>query len=114
MLLSQYTILRQVSSMRLIDLPVGTTFYVVNGDWRGEVVLDKDFDKVIKVLPNHTRRMSYGISIDPTEIKVLQSQQYKKITENDNLELSDIKYPVDSGIVPDSNKEYFDYLMSIV
>lgn len=104
MLLSQYITLRQVSNMKLIDLPVGTTFYVVNGDWRGEVVLDKDFDKAIKVLPNHTRRMSYGISIDPTEIKVLQNQRYRKVTENDSLELSDVIYPVDSGVV----KEYIN------
>lgn len=100
--------------MKLIDLPVGTTFYVINGDWRGEIVLDEDFDKAVKVLPNHTRRMSYGISFDPTEIKVLQNQQYRKITENDSLELSDIKYPADSGVVQDSSKEYFDYLMSII
>ena len=99
--------------MKLMDLPVGTTFYVVNGDWRGEIVLDKDFDKAVKILPNHTRRMSYGISIDPTEIKVLQSQQYRKITENDNPTLSDIEYTADAGVVPDLNKEYFDYLMSI-
>lgn len=99
--------------MRLIDLPVGTTFYVVNGDWRGEIVLDKDFDKAVKILPNHTRRMSYGISIDPTEIKVLQNQQYRKIAENDNPILSDIKYPADTGVVPDFNKEYFNYLISI-
>lgn len=100
--------------MKLMDLPVGTTFYVVNGDWRGEIVLDKDFDKAIKVLPSHTRRMSYGISIDPTEIKVLQNQQHRKITENDSLELSNIKYPSDSGVVPDSSKEYFDYLASMI
>lgn len=99
--------------MKLMDLPVGTTFYVVNGDWRGEIVLDKDFDKAVKILPNHTRRMSYGISIDPTEIKVLQSQQYRKITENDNPTLSDIEYHPDIWVVPDLNKEYFDYLMSI-
>ena len=99
--------------MKLIELPVGTTFYVVNGDWRGEIVLDKDFDKAVKILPNHTRRMSYGISIDPTEVKVLQSQQYRKITENDNPILSDIEYPADTGVVPDLNKEYFDYLVSI-
>lgn len=99
--------------MKLIELPVGTTFYVINGDWRGEIVLDKDFDKAVKILPNHTRRMSYGISIDPTEIKVLQNQQYRKIAENDNPILSDIEYPEDSGVVPDLNKEYFDYLMSI-
>lgn len=98
--------------MRLIDLHVGTTFYVINGDWRGEIVLD-NFDKAIKILPNHTRRMSYGFSIDPTEIKVLQNQRYRKITENDNLILSDIEYPVDAGAVQDSSKEYFDYLMSI-
>lgn len=113
MSLSQFIILRQVNNMRLIDLPVGTTFYVVNGDWRGEIVLDKDFDKAVKILPNHTRRMSYGISIDPTEIKVLQNQQYRKIAENDNPILSDIEYPEDSRVVPDLNKEYFDYLMSI-
>lgn len=99
--------------MRLIDLPIGTTFYAVNGDWRGEIVLDKDFDKAIKILPNHTRRMSYGFSIDPTEIKVLQNQRYRKITEDDNLILSDIEYPADTGVVQDSSKEYFDYLMSI-
>ena len=98
--------------MRLIELPVGTTFYVINGDWRGEIVLDKDFDKAVKILPNHTRRMSYGISIDPTEVKVLQSQQYRKITENDNPILSDIEYPSDIGVVQDSSKEYFDYLVS--
>lgn len=98
--------------MRLISLPVGTTFYVINGDWRGEIVLDKDFDKAVKILPNHTRRMSYGFYFDPTEIEVLQTQQYRKINESDNLELSDIKYPEDIGIVPDSSMEYFDYLVS--
>lgn len=113
MLSSQCTTSRQVNNMKLMDLPVGTTFYVVNGDWRGEIVLDKDFDKAIKILPNHTRRMSYGFSIDPTEVEVLQNQRYRKITENDNLILSDIEYPVDVGVVQDSSKEYFDYLISI-
>lgn len=113
MLSSQCTTSRQVNNMKLMDLPVGTTFYVVNGDWRGEIVLDKDFDKAIKILPNHTRRMSYGFSIDPTEVEVLQNQRYRKITENDNLMLSDIEYPADAGVVQDSSKEYFDYLMSI-
>lgn len=98
--------------MRLISLPVGTTFYVINGDWRGEIVLDKDFDKAVKILPNHTRRMSYGFYFDPTEIEVLQTQQYRKINESDNLELSDIKYPEDIGVVTDSSMEYFDYLVS--
>lgn len=98
--------------MRLISLPVGTTFYVINGDWRGEIVLDKDFDKAVKILPNHTRRMSYGFYFDPTEIEVLQTQQYRKINESDNFELSDIKYSKDIGVVPDSSMEYFDYLVS--
>ena len=53
--------------MRLIDLPVGTTFYAVNGDWRGEIVLDKDFDKAIKILPNHTRRIILYFQILSTQ-----------------------------------------------
>lgn len=57
--------------------------------------------------------MSYGFSIDPAEIKVLQNQRYRKIMENDNLILSDIEYQADTGVVQDSSKEYFDYLMSI-
>lgn len=99
---------------RLFDLPVGTTFYVENGNWRGQIVLDKDFDKAIKILPHSSRRVGAVTCLDPAEIRVLQSQTYSKIKEDSDLVLSDIVVPEDVNLVQESSKEYFDYLKSTI
>ena len=96
---------------RLLDLPVGTTFYVENGNWRGQIVLDKDFEKAIKILPNSSRQIGAVTCFDPTEIRILRNQTYRKITEDVDLILSDIVVPEDANSVPESSKEYFDYLI---
>lgn len=96
----------------LLDLPVGTTFYVENGNWKGQIVLDKDFDKAIKILPHSSKRVGVVTCLDHAEIRVLQNQTYRKITGDMDLILSNVVVPEDANLVPESGREYFEYLLS--
>lgn len=90
------------NSDKLRELPVGTTFHVVNGYWDGEIVLDNNFEKSVRIIGGHGYSARQVI-IDTKEKPI-------KIKSDFELILSDIILPEDAGQVPDLTKEYLEYL----
>lgn len=90
------------NSDKLRELPVGTTFHVVNGYWDGEIILDDNFDKAVKIIDGHGYPARQVIK-DTKEKPI-------KIKSGFELILSDIILPEDAGQVPDLTKEYLEYL----
>lgn len=90
------------NSDKLRELPVGTTFHVVNGYWDGEIVLDDNFDRAVKIIGGH----GYPAR------QVIKDTKEKPIKIKNDIELilSDIVLPEDAGQIPDLTKEYFEYL----
>lgn len=107
--MSEYTDLR--------TLPVGTKFTVVNGDWSGQIILDDDFDKAVKIIPKKSFTTGFMTVLDKHELSVIERQEktrnYKKITGDEDLILENIIIPEDYNVVPEPSKEYFEYLCSI-
>lgn len=59
-------------------------------------MLNKDFNKVVKILSNRIRKMSYCFCFDSTKIEVPKIQRCRRINESDNFEFFNIEYPMNT------------------